>query len=101
MLRIKTFLLGTAACLTLPVVFSSTAVANTYERCDADGGHCVRVTCDRDGDECWRRSEYYNNEMYRHEGQWVCDSGGNRCHYQYSGRREGHEHEHEHEHEHD
>ncbi len=31
---------------------SSIAAAHTYERCDADGDHCVRVKCDHDGDRC-------------------------------------------------
>jgi hypothetical protein len=29
---------------------SSAALAHTYERCDPDGDHCVRVKCDSDGD---------------------------------------------------
>jgi hypothetical protein len=82
----RTILLAATACLTLPALFAPSAVASTYERCDADGDHCVRVTCDRDGDECWRQSRYYNNGIYRHEGRWVCDSNGDRCHYQYNGR---------------
>ena len=82
----KTLLLAAAACLALPAFMSTTAVASTFERCDSDGDHCVRVTCDRDGDECWRQSQYYSNDIYRHEGRWVCDSDGDRCHYQYNGR---------------
>ena len=90
----KTALLATAACLALPMIAATPAAASTYERCDADGAHCVRISCDRDGDECWRRSEYYSNEMYRHEGRWVCDSDGDECRYQYNG-RERHEDDHD------
>jgi len=79
--------LAIGACLALSVVFSQPAAARTFERCDADGDHCVRITCDRDGDECWRQSEYYNKDIYRHEGRWVCDSDGDRCHYEYNGRK--------------
>lgn len=28
------------------------AVARTFERCDLDGHHCVRISCDSDGDRC-------------------------------------------------
>lgn len=79
----KTVLLA-AASLSLAAFFSTPAVASTYERCDADGDHCVRISCDRDGDECWRKSEYYTKDIYRHEGRWVCDSDGDQCHYQYN-----------------
>ena len=83
----KPVLLAAAAVLVLPAFVATPAVARTYERCDADGDHCVRVTCDRDGDNCWRQSEYYKNKIYRHRGRWVCDSEGDRCHYEYTGRK--------------
>ena len=66
---------------------SRTAVARTYERCDADGDHCVRIKCDRDGDRCWKESEYRRNRIYEHPGRWVCDADGDRCHYEYSGHK--------------
>jgi hypothetical protein len=53
---------------------STVAFGHTYERCDADGDHCVRVTCDHDGDRCWSQSEYSKKEIYTHPGRWVCDS---------------------------
>jgi hypothetical protein len=71
---------------------SSIALAHTYERCDADGDHCVRVTCDSDGDRCWRQSEYSRNHIYGGAGRWVCDSDGDRCHYEYSDRNGHGEH---------
>ena len=83
----KPLFLAAATLLALPAFLSTPAVARTYERCDADGDHCVRVTCDRDADRCWRESEYYKKNIYRHRGRWVCDSEGNRCHYEYIGRR--------------
>ena len=55
---------------------SSIALAHSYERCDADGDHCVRVSCDHDGDRCWRESEYSKNAIYSGPGRWVCDSDG-------------------------
>jgi hypothetical protein len=72
---------------------SSLALAHTYERCDADGDHCVRVSCDHDGDRCWQESEYSNNKIYSGPGRWVCDSDGDRCHFEYTGRphREHHD----------
>jgi hypothetical protein len=73
--------------VTLPALFSGAALAHTYERCDADGDHCVRIHCDHDGDRCWRESEYSKNEIYRHNGRWECDRDGDRCHYVYEGRR--------------
>ena len=66
---------------------SSIAIAHTYERCDADGDHCVRVTCDHDGDKCWRESEYSKNAIYSRPGRWVCDSDGDRCHFEYADRK--------------
>lgn len=66
---------------------SRTAFARTYERCDADGDHCVRVKCDRDGDRCWRESVYGRNRIYNHPGRWVCDADGDRCHYEYRGHK--------------
>jgi len=93
----KILVLGAAVSLALPACYSTPGpsrtgnsrppVARTYERCDTDGGHCVSITCDRDGDNCWRESQYYNNDYYRHDGRWVCDSDGNRCHYEYTSRR--------------
>lgn len=86
----------------LPALFSGVAVAHTYERCDADGDHCVRITCDHDGDRCWHDSEYSKNGMYRHKGRWECDSDGDRCHYVYEGRRwEPHHWEHDRDEDHD
>ena len=72
---------------------SSMALAHTYERCDADGDHCVRVSCDHDGDRCWRESEYSSNTIYSSPGRWVCDSDGDRCHFEYT-RRKGEQREH-------
>lgn len=66
-----------------PAPASRTRVAREYERCDVDGGRCVTLTCDQDGDNCWRESKYANTEYYRHDGRWVCDTDGNRCHYEY------------------
>ena len=77
----------TALCLVLPAVFSSVAVARTFERCDFDGDHCVRIKCDQDGDRCWKESEYSKRDIYRHEGRWVCDRDGDRCHYEYNGHK--------------
>jgi hypothetical protein len=78
--------------LTVAVVFalsaSAAALAHTYERCDPDGDHCVRVACDSDGDRCWKQSEYSRKEYYNGTGgRWVCDSDGDRCHYEYTVRR--------------
>ena len=64
---------------------STIALGHTYERCDADGDHCVRVTCDHDGDKCWSQSEHSRKAIYVHPGRWVCDSDGDRCHYEYTG----------------
>lgn len=66
---------------------SALAFGHTYERCDADGDHCVRVTCDHDGDKCWSQSEYSRNNIYSRPGRWVCDSDGDRCHYEYNGKK--------------
>jgi hypothetical protein len=73
-------------CLGWAAIVSTPAVAHTYERCDADGDHCVRIKCDRDGDECWKQSEYHRNKFYNRSGHWVCDRDGDRCHYLYNGR---------------
>ena len=62
----------------------TTLVARVYERCDVNGEHCVRITCDRDADKCWRQSQYAGNEYYRHQGHWVCDADADRCRYVYS-----------------
>ena len=61
----------------------TTLVARVYERCDVKGEHCVRVTCDRDADKCWRESQYASTEYYRHNGHWVFDADGDRCRYEY------------------
>ena len=75
-------LLGSTALL-----LSRPALARTYERCDADGDHCVRIKCDRDGDRCWKESEYARNRLYEHPGRWVCDADHDRCHYEYRGHK--------------
>ena len=74
-----------AACYSPPhhTATRTTLVARVYERCDVNGEHCVRITCDRDADRCWRRSQYASNEYYRHNGRWVCDADGDRCRYEY------------------
>jgi hypothetical protein len=87
---------GIFAALALSAI-SSIALAHTYERCDADGDHCVRVKCDHDGDRCWRESEY---TMYSGSGRWVCDADGDRCHFEYA-HREGEHHRKHHEHDDD
>ncbi len=61
----------------------TTLVARFYERCDLNGEHCARITCDRDADRCWRQSQYASSEYYRHKGHWVCDADGDRCRYEY------------------
>ena len=67
---------------------SGAALAHTYERCDPDGDHCVRVKCDSDGDRCWKQSEYSKKDYYSGPGgRWVCDSDGDRCHYEYTGKK--------------
>lgn len=71
---------------------SSMALAHTYERCDADGDHCVRIKCDHDGDRCWRESEYSKSTIYGGAGRWVCDSDGDRCHFEYAEKGRHHEH---------
>jgi hypothetical protein len=79
---------------------SSMALAHTYERCDADGDHCVRVKCDNDGDRCWQKSEYSKNTIYSHPGRWVCDSDGDRCHFEYTNTK-GNPHRDHHDEDHD
>jgi hypothetical protein len=78
---------GLAACYSAPrharTTSRTTLVARVYERCDLNGEHCVRITCDRDADRCWRQSQYASNEYYRHQGRWVCDGDGDRCRYEY------------------
>ena len=91
MLKIKHLSLATAGVIAMSA--TTMALAHTYERCDADGDHCVRVTCDHDGDKCWQQSEYSKNEIYSRPGRWVCDSDGDRCHYEYSERREHRDHD--------
>ena len=80
--------------LTVAGVFALSAsgavLAHTYERCDPDGDHCVRLMCDSDGDRCWKQSEHSKKEYYNSTGtggRWVCDSDGDRCHYEYTGRK--------------
>ena len=86
--RSKSILLGAATlCFGWTALLSTPAVARTFERCDADGDHCVRVKCDHDGDRCWKESEYARKEHYNHPGRWVCDSDGDRCHYEYTGHK--------------
>jgi hypothetical protein len=88
---LKVVLLATAISGTLAACYSAphhttsrtTLVARVYERCDLNGDHCVRITCDRDADRCWRRSEYAHNEYYRHNGHWVCDADGDRRRFEY------------------
>lgn len=89
-----------AGALVLLSAMSSLAFAHTYERCDADGDHCVRVKCDHDGDRCWRESEYSKNQMYSGEGRWVCDSDGDRCHFEYADRDRKHREHHDDDHPH-
>jgi hypothetical protein len=91
--RTKGIFTAKAAVVALSAV-SSMALAHTYERCDADGDHCVRVSCDHDGDKCWRESEYSKNTIYGGSGRWVCDSDGDRCHYEYADRKGNHHREH-------
>lgn len=60
--RSKHFLMA-AGVLTLSAV-STITLAHTYERCDADGDHCVRVNCDNDGDKC-----HYGYTGREHRGE--------------------------------
>ena len=83
--RLRKLYLAAAGIAALSTV-STMAFAHSYERCDPDGDHCVRVKCDHDGDRCWRESEYGRSEMYNRPGRWVCDRDGDRCHYEYTGR---------------
>jgi len=84
--RTKSILLGSAVlCLGATAFLSAPASARTYERCDADGDHCVRIKCDNDGDRCWKESEYFENQLYSRPGRWVCSDDGDRCHYEYNG----------------
>ena len=86
MFRNKQPMVRLAVTLTLAAA-SSAALAHTYERCDADGDHCVRVKCDADGDKCWEKSEYSKSTIYVRPGRWVCDSDGDRCHFEYKDRK--------------
>ena len=90
--RSKNLFMATTGFIALSAVSTTLALAHTYERCDADGDHCMRVTCDHDGDRCWRESEYSKNTIYSRPGRWVCDSDGDRCHYEYTNRRH-HDHD--------
>jgi hypothetical protein len=61
---------------------SSVALAHTYERCDADGDHCVRISCDNDGDRCWREGRERNHarvafRCVRLSGTACCAAGHN------------------------
>jgi len=97
MSRYSTLIVSAAAvCLSATAFVPSVAAARTFERCDADGDHCVRVHCDSDGDRCWKQSRYGKDERYSREGRWVCDHDGDRCHYVYTG-GEWHPHHWEHE----
>ena len=91
--RTKGLFTAKAGVIALSAV-SSIALAHTYERCDADGDHCVRISCDNDGDRCWRESEYSKNTVYSGAGRWVCDSDGDRCHFEYADRKGKHHREH-------
>lgn len=71
--------------LTAIAMAASPADARTFERCDRDGDHCVRVHCDSDGDDCWQQSIYYRQTYYHHRGRWECDGDRDSCHYVYSG----------------
>jgi hypothetical protein len=62
---------------------TTTEVARVYERCDINGEHCVRITCDRDADRCWRESQYASSDYYHHNGHWLCDADGDHCRYEY------------------
>jgi|SRR5882724_6059128 len=79
-------LAGAAAITVAGVVFSiGSANAKTFERCDEDGNHCVKIHCDSDGDECWQKSEYYIQTYYKFPGRWECETTGDTCHYIYTG----------------
>jgi hypothetical protein len=68
--RSMSLLLGAATlCLGSTALLSPPAVARTYERCDADGDHCVRIKCDHDGDRCWKESNYTRREYYSRPGR--------------------------------
>ncbi len=100
--RSMSVLVGAATlALGATALMSTPAAARTFERCDADGDHCVRIKCDHDGDRCWKESEYADREYYRRPGRWVCDSDGDRCHYEYTGHRWNPHWDHEHEHDDD
>lgn len=92
--RTKAIFTAKAGVIALLSTVSSVALAHTYERCDADGDHCVRISCDHDGDRCWRESEYSKNTIYSGAGRWACDSDGDRCHYEYADRQGKHHREH-------
>ena len=62
----------------------TTLVGRVYERCDLNGEHCVRITCDRDADRCWHESQYASSDYYRHSGRWVCNADGDVCRYEYA-----------------
>ena len=93
--HVKPALIAAAGFIALSTA-STMALGHTYERCDADGDHCVRVTCDHDGDRCWKQSEYSKSDRYNRPGRWVCDSEGDRCHYVYSGGKWNPHWDHEH-----
>ncbi|MBV8806913.1 MAG: hypothetical protein JO042_17770 [Sinobacteraceae bacterium] len=86
--RSRSVVLGAATLALGWTAFLSTpAAAHTYERCDADGDHCVRIKCDHDGDRCWKESDYVHRKYYDRPGRWVCDADGDRCHYEYTGHK--------------
>lgn len=62
----------------------TSASAETYTRCDADGYNCVRVHCDAFGDNCWR--DYVYDEPGAYGGytrHWACDFFGDNCRWVY------------------
>jgi len=95
--RTKGILTAKAGLIALSAV-SSIALAHTYQRCDADGDHCVTVTCDNDGDRCWRESEYSKNTIYGGAGRWTCDADGDRCRFEYDRKGKHHREHHDEDH---
>lgn len=98
--RKKGILTARAGLIALSAV-SSIALAHTYQRCDADGDHCVTVTCDNDGDRCWRESEYSRNTIYTGAGRWTCDADGDRCRFEYDRKGKHHREHHDEDHQSD
>ena len=83
--RTKIHALASVAACGVLFAMASSAAARNYERCAANGDHCVRIHCDNDGngDMCWRQSTYFRTAYYHHDGTWACD--GDTCHYVYRG----------------